>query len=442
MIDETKQAVILLSTYFSSHKKGDPTPLTPTEYGRFAQWLNENQFQPKDLFHQFKAISEQWVDPKNKITNERLQYLLGRGLAMGMALEKWQRAGIWIISRSDSEYPKRLKRRLGSSAPAVLFGVGNMQLLNAGGLSIVGSRNIDDADQQYTKMIARQAAMEGLNVISGGARGVDETAMLASLEIDGTALGILANDLFKAALASKWRQYIKSSQIALISPFYPEAPFQVGNAMGRNKYIYCLSEYALVVRAEKGKGGTWSGATENCKKGWVPLFVKSQSDASGNIALVAQGAFALNTCEEGSDGQTDWLLMQLKRKPTGSESKVETGSTDQTTATDEVATHSVSPNSGVEEESEMLVVESSAPDENSGLSDLAQTIEPYQLFIELFEKIQKEHSQITLALLKEDRKDLKQKQIIDWLDRASEEGLIERHGKRRTYTLKEPDLFA
>ena len=45
MIDETKQAVILLSTYFSSQKKGDPTPLTPTEYGRFAQWLNENQFQ-------------------------------------------------------------------------------------------------------------------------------------------------------------------------------------------------------------------------------------------------------------------------------------------------------------------------------------------------------------------------------------------------------------
>ena len=82
VMDENKQAVLLLSAYFSAAKKGDPTPLTALEYGRFALWLKENEFQPKDLFRQFDDICKQWEDPKDKITIERLRFLLGRGMAM------------------------------------------------------------------------------------------------------------------------------------------------------------------------------------------------------------------------------------------------------------------------------------------------------------------------------------------------------------------------
>ena len=62
--------------------------------------------------------------------------------------------------------------------------------------------------------------------MSGGARGVDETAMLASLEAEGTALGVLANDLLKAAISGKWRKYLKINQLVLVSTYYPEAHFQ------------------------------------------------------------------------------------------------------------------------------------------------------------------------------------------------------------------------
>jgi predicted Rossmann fold nucleotide-binding protein DprA/Smf involved in DNA uptake len=169
IMDENKQAILMLTTYFSPPKKGEPTSLTPLEYGRFALWLRENTYQPKDLFSQFDGILNKWKDKKNKITKERLSFLIGRGMAMGMALEKWHSAGIWVITRSDTEYPKRLKTHLGDSAPAVLFGIGNKRLLNEGGLSMVGSRNIDGSDQEFTQCIAKQAAMEGLNIVSGGA---------------------------------------------------------------------------------------------------------------------------------------------------------------------------------------------------------------------------------------------------------------------------------
>ena len=310
-LEESKQAVLLLTCHFSEQKKGDPTPLTQIEYGRFAFWLKENAYQPKDLFYKAEEIWGKWKDPKSKITSDRLKFLLGRGMAMGMALEKWQSAGIWVLSRSEPQYPVRLKKQLRENAPAVLFGVGNKRLLNAGGLAVVGSRKIDDDDRKFTKNIARQAALEGLNIVSGGAKGVDEEAMLAAAEIDGTSLGVLANDLFKAALSSKWRSYLKGNQVTLVSPFYPEAGFHVGNAMGRNKFIYCLSDYALVVRAEEGSGGTWAGAIENSKRNWVPLFVKSDSDASGNIALIQKGVAPLERDSAERKRNTDWLSTVL-----------------------------------------------------------------------------------------------------------------------------------
>ena len=117
--------------------------------------------------------------------------------------------------------------------------------------------------------------------------------MLASLKVDGTAIGILANDLLKAALSSKWRKHLRENQLVLVSTYYPEASFNVGNAMGRNKYIYCLSDHALIVRSDEGKGGTWAGANENLKENWIPLFVKEPSNAAGNLALKKMGVRSL-----------------------------------------------------------------------------------------------------------------------------------------------------
>ena len=60
--------------------------------------------------------------------------------------------------------------------------------------------------------------------------------------------------------------------------------------MQRNKYIYCLSDAALVVHSGE-KGGTWSGARENLKKQWVPLWVKRTNEKrAGNAAIVRAGA--------------------------------------------------------------------------------------------------------------------------------------------------------
>lgn len=284
------QAILLLNAHFSKAKIESVKPLTPTEWGRFAVWLKEKSLRPEQLMT--GRISEHlkgWAD--KKITQDRIERLMDRGSALALAMEKWQRTGLWVITRSDPDYPKQLKQRLRAGSPAILFGCGNKALLNTRSLAVIGSRNTTKSDLTYARNLGALAAAEGYSIVSGGAKGVDEASMLGALEVEGTAIGILANSLMTSCSSMKYRNYLMAKNLVLISSFYPDAGFNVGNAMQRNKYIYCLSDAALVVHSGT-KGGTWSGAMENIRKQWVPLWVKQNTNdkLAGNTAIVQAGA--------------------------------------------------------------------------------------------------------------------------------------------------------
>jgi predicted Rossmann fold nucleotide-binding protein DprA/Smf involved in DNA uptake len=264
--------------------------LSPGEWGRFAQWLTDEGITPDRLIEGDPSVLlAQWTD--RSVTLDRIQYLLRRSAALGVALEKWERAGLWVLTRGDADYPSSLKRLLGREAPPVLIGSGNRSLLNRGGVAIVGSRDATDDDLLFAVELGRQAAQQNTTVISGGAAGVDEHAMLGALQANGCAVGVLADRLLRSATSSKYRDFLISGALALVSSFNPEAGFDVGNAMARNKYVYCLADAAIVVATGRGKGGTWSGAIENLERRWVPLWVKFDEDPnSGASELVQRGA--------------------------------------------------------------------------------------------------------------------------------------------------------
>jgi predicted Rossmann fold nucleotide-binding protein DprA/Smf involved in DNA uptake len=285
------QAILLMTVWFTKPGKDDPEPLSPTEWGRFAAWLKGQEKSPEALLTSKDPLDclEGWLDPS--ITPDRIRHLLGRSAAMGLALEKWQRAGLWVMTRSDSDYPVRLKRHLKLDAPPVLFGCGNRRLLDQGGIAVVGSRTAGEKELAYTSRLSAWIAAQGRSVISGGARGIDEAAMLGALEKGGTAAGVLADSLLRAATSAKYRKGLMNNDLVLVSPFNPEAGFDADHAMRRNRYIYCLADAAIVVTTSKESGGTWNGALENLKHGWVPLWVRESADPdSGSAALVERGA--------------------------------------------------------------------------------------------------------------------------------------------------------
>lgn len=425
MMNTNTQSILLLTSYFSK-SAGDAKPLSPTEWGRFALWLNEQGKTPADLVTSDpRAVLQGWQD--DKISLERIEHLLGRGHALALALEKWSRAGIWVLTRSDADYPKLLKQRLRNSAPPVLFGCGNARLLNQRGVCVVGARKADEADLGFASSLGERIAVAGLSVVSGGARGVDEAAMLGGLKQDGTVIGIMADSLLSAAMASKWRKGLMDNNLVLVSPFYPEAGFNAGNAMARNKYIYCLSQAAVVVRSDT-KGGTWSGAVENLKKAWVPLWVKRVQDVqSGNQALISEGGYWL-------EGAVEHLDIQSLCAPTTSNlAAADLLSTDSGVAITDTEQAVPDVAEGVLSEGASSVSDlvdeaaKTSPEPNA----VAIEMSFYQFFLSKMACLQAAVTADELA----EQWDVPKKQINDWLKQSVDEGRVRKLSKPVRYEL-------
>ena len=267
-------------------------PLSPGEYRLFARRLRDAQRKPADLLD--PGARDLCKECRSGLDSGRLEQLLNRGFLLSQAIERWRTRAIWVVSRADAGYPNRLKRRLRDHAPAVLYGCGDASILDTGGLAVVGSRNVGDTLLQYTQDVGRLAARARRTLVSGGAKGVDQTAMRGALEADGRAVGILANGLASAVMRREHRQVLIDRRLVLVSPYDPAARFHVGHAMQRNKLIYALSDTALVVNSDYEKGGTWAGAVEQLRKlKLVPVFVRTTKEPNKGLdGLRERGAEA------------------------------------------------------------------------------------------------------------------------------------------------------
>lgn len=285
------QAILLLTApLIAGRGTSSQELLTPGEYKRLARYLRDIQHQPADII--FPDSAELLRACQSVIDEDRLRRLLGRGFLLSQAIERWQARAIWVISRADTEYPKRLKARLREDAPSVLYGCGDISLLESGGLAVVGSRHVDDSLIDYTMEVGRLAARARRTLVSGGAKGIDQAAMRGALEAGGNVSGVLADSLEKTTMNREHRNLLINGQLTLISPYDPSAGFNVGNAMQRNKLIYALADASLVVSSDINKGGTWAGAVEQLDKlKYVSVYIRSTGEQSTGLdALRKKGA--------------------------------------------------------------------------------------------------------------------------------------------------------
>jgi len=298
-ISSDESVILLLCTSLGRDSR-EVRPLTALSYDKVATDLRSGGFRPSDLMSE--RIDEAVKCIKDIERQLQIRSLLVGQLALSLRIESWQRVGGWIVTRASCDYPKQL-RRLGPKTPPVLFGIGNIRLLSAGGLAVVGSRELSPEASDFARAAAVVGANEGLGVISGGARGADQLAMTSALAAHGSCIGVIAERLADLPSKPDWRRHLMDGSLCLVSPFDPDAPFSTGNAMGRNKTIYGLADVSLVVACRDGSGGTWAGAIENLREGWVPLLVNSPATAaaergstqqSGEAALVSKGARAVD----------------------------------------------------------------------------------------------------------------------------------------------------
>jgi len=271
------------------------------EYNKLARLLREKQKQPADLIG--TDAGDLIGLCARQFGSERLEALLGRGFLLSQAVERWSARSIWVVSRADSSYPKRLKARLKEDAPPLLYGCGDLSLLEKGGLAVVGSRHVDEELISYTEGIGKLAAKAHRTLISGGAKGIDKAALNGALQAGGKSVAVMSDSMERAAVARENHEPIMDHRLLLVSPYDPAAGFNVGNAMQRNKVIYALADAGLVVTSDFEKGGTWAGAIEQLERfHFVPVFVRNGGNAGrGNSALIQHGGLPWPNPENASE---------------------------------------------------------------------------------------------------------------------------------------------
>jgi len=300
-LSTNSQAILLLTAPLVAGRSDASTNLLSlSEYNRVVRALREKQLQPANLIGSSAKEVVQLIAPI--FGQQRLNDLLARGFLLSQAVERWAARAIWVLSRADATYPRRLKSRLREDAPPILYGCGDAALLETGGLAVVGSRHIDEELMLYTEEIGRLAASAHRTVVSGAAKGIDRAAMHGALLGGGAVVGVMADSLERAALARDNREPLMDGRLALVSPYDPAAGFNVGHAMQRNKVIYAFADAALVVTSDFEKGGTWAGAIEQLERlRFVPVFVRNgENTGRGNSALIQRGARAWPDPQNGA----------------------------------------------------------------------------------------------------------------------------------------------
>ncbi len=292
-MNENAKIITTLCSYIGA-EKSQINPLQPKEWGILAANLKNHGLQPADL----PTLSDEDMRGKLQLSDRKIHQihtLLDRAPSLAFEIDKLAGRGIQIITRADKEYPRILKLKLESKCPPLFYTAGNLSLCNHRGIGFSGSRKVTDDDLVFTKKMVAKVQNAGYGIVTGGAKGIDQISMQEALETGGFVICYIADSMLRKIKDKIILQGIMDGKLVLLSSSKPDAVFNVGMAMMRNKYIYAQSDGTIVVRSDKGKGGTWAGATENMKADpvWsVPLCW--EKDYDGNQELIKMGCIPID----------------------------------------------------------------------------------------------------------------------------------------------------
>ncbi|MDR1490328.1 MAG: DNA-processing protein DprA [Desulfovibrio sp.] len=215
-------------------------------------------------------------------------------------LEAMERLGCPVLLCSDPAYPELLREI--PDAPPLLYCRGDMSLLGAPAIGVVGARGCTSEGLAVSAFFARALSEAGVSVISGMARGIDRAAQLAAMEKVGRSIGVLGSGIdlvYPAENADLFARLEKDGGL-LISEFPPRTPPAATNFPRRNRLISGLSRGVLVVEASRRSGSLITARLaleQNREVFAVPGHTLSPASA-GCRELIRKGAKAVFNADD------------------------------------------------------------------------------------------------------------------------------------------------
>lgn len=188
--------------------------------------------------------------------------LLDQEVLLQRYLRDGQKRGCAPITLASPKYPRVLREKLGMESPGCLWLKGDLSLLTRPKIALVGSRELAGGNARFAELAGRMAARQGFTLVSGNARGADQTAQESCLFHGGSVISVVAGELYD--------RMPRDNVLYISEDGYDEA-FSPQRAHSRNRIIHSLGEVTLVAQSSLRTGGTWAGTVKNLRHGWSPV---------------------------------------------------------------------------------------------------------------------------------------------------------------------------
>jgi len=168
-------------------------------------------------------------------------------------LRFYEGCGVRPITLYDEEYPPSL--RFIHKPPWVLYTLGNIELLHAPSVAVVGTRHPTPYGREVAEWFGAELASAGLPVVSGLARGIDGCAHAGALRTTGDTIAVLGNGL-NVCYPSEHHalQRAIGERGLLVSEYAWNTRPSHGTFPFRNRIIAGLSRGTVVVEAAARSG--------------------------------------------------------------------------------------------------------------------------------------------------------------------------------------------
>lgn len=221
----------------------------------------------------------------------------------------WQK-GINLLTILDPCYPALLKEI--PDPPLLLYIKGEIQENDANAVAIVGTRHPSFYGKTQAKRFAGELAAKGLTIVSGLARGIDQIAHEAALEIPfGRTIAVLGCGVDVIYPPENEKLYRRISERgAIVSEYSMGTPPLADNFPRRNRIISGLSLGVLVVEAHS-RSGSLITAHQALDQGGEVFAIPGPVDqltSRGTHQLLKEGAMLV----ENPDDIFDLISQRLR----------------------------------------------------------------------------------------------------------------------------------
>ena len=215
--------------------------------------------------------------------------------------EKIKNKGARAITRNSSDYPRLLKEIY--IPPALLYYIGDIRFLNDNSsVAVVGTRRASEYGLNASFNLSRDLTLNGINIISGLALGIDAKAHQGCLEAGGKTCAVLGSGILEIQPKTNlWiaDKIIKSGGV-VVSEYSPFLKAEKWTFPQRNRIVAGLSRLAIIVEAPAKSGAliTAKFALDmNRDVGVVPGEITSIMSRGSNN-LLKYGAFPILKAED------------------------------------------------------------------------------------------------------------------------------------------------